>query len=44
VLPVKWMPARSGEASSVSVIMPALPGTKLMTPGGMPAASRHFIT
>ena len=27
--------------SRVSVIMPALPGTKLMTPGGMPAASRH---
>ena len=39
VLPVKWIPARSGESSRMFDTSAALPGTKLITPGGMPAAS-----
>src|SRR5437867_7288056 len=40
VEPVKWMPARSGEASAGSPTSPPAPGTMLMTPGGSPAASK----
>ena len=29
VLPVKWMPAESGESSSASVISPELPGQEV---------------
>ncbi len=44
MLPVKWMPARSGEATSASVTMPGSPGTRLITPGGRPASiSRRMI-
>ena len=39
VLPVKWMPASSGESSATLVIITGSPGTKLITPGGSPAAS-----
>ena len=39
VLPVKWIPARSGESSRMLVICAASPGTKLITPGGRPARS-----
>ena len=44
VLPVKCTPARSRLLSNASLIMPASPGTKLMTPGGIPASSSSFIT
>src|SRR2546425_3302377 len=40
VEPVKWMPARSGEASAGSPTSAPAPGTMLMTPGGSPADSR----
>src|SRR2546428_10521145 len=40
VEPVKWIPARSGEASAGSPTSAPAPGTRLMTPGGSPAASR----
>src|SRR5207245_9993710 len=43
VLPVKWTPARSRCESSTFEIMAASPATKLITPGGMPAASYSFI-
>ena len=43
VLPVKCTPARSGCDSSTFEIITGSPGTKLMTPGGMPAASYSFI-
>ncbi|MGC4085143.1 MAG: hypothetical protein QM736_24255 [Vicinamibacterales bacterium] len=43
VLPVKWTPARSVCERTTSEIGPASPGTRLMTPGGMPAASKSFI-
>ncbi len=39
VEPVKWMPARCGEASATSLTAPPLPVTRLTTPGGRPAAS-----
>ncbi len=39
VEPVKWTPARSRWLSTTSATVAALPGTKLMTPGGSPAAS-----
>src|SRR5437667_219883 len=40
VEPVKWIPARSGEASAGSPTSAPAPGTRLVTPGGRPAASR----
>ena len=43
VLPVKWTPPRSRWDSRTFEIIAASPGTKLMTPGGMPAASYSFI-
>jgi hypothetical protein len=43
VLPVKCTPARSRCASSLSEIMAASPGTKLMTPGGSPDSSSSFM-
>ena len=43
VLPVKCTPARSRCESSLSEIIAASPGTKLITPGGSPAASSSFI-
>ncbi len=43
VLPVKWMPARSGESMAILLTITGSPGTKLMTPGGRPAASSSFI-
>ncbi len=36
--PVKWMPARSGEASTTSLTATPSPVTRLMTPSGRPAA------
>src|SRR5262245_22074412 len=42
VEPVKCTPARSRCVSTVSDTVTAFPGTKLMTPGGSPAASRTF--
>src|SRR5688572_26840031 len=45
VEPVKWTPARSRWASTVSPTVAGWPGTKLMTPGGRPAAcSSSMIT
>ena len=41
VVPVKCTPARSGWLRSTSEIIAASPGTRLMTPGGRPAASRR---
>ena len=43
VLPVKCTPARSRCASSLSEIVAASPGTKLITPGGRPASSSSFM-
>src|SRR3982074_3223031 len=43
VLPVKCTPARSWCDSSLSEIIPASPGTKLMTPGGSPASSMAVV-
>ena len=40
VLPVKWTPARSRCESTAFEMSAALPGTKLITPGGRPASSR----
>src|SRR2546426_8240038 len=40
VEPVKWIPARSGEASAGSPTSAPAPGTRLMTPGGSPADSK----
>src|SRR5438105_8257928 len=37
--PVKWIPARCGDASTGSPIVAPGPGTMLITPGGRPAAS-----
>ena len=37
--PVKWMPARSGEASATSETAIPSPVTMLITPGGSPASS-----
>jgi hypothetical protein len=42
VEPVKCTPARSRWLRRVSETVTALPGTKLTTPGGSPAASRIF--
>src|SRR5262245_32103447 len=42
VEPVKCTPARSRWVSTVSDTVTAFPGTKLITPGGSPAASRTF--
>src|SRR5262245_34748584 len=42
VEPVKWTPARSRWVSTTSETSTALPGTKLITPGGRPALSRTF--
>ncbi len=39
VEPVKWMPARSGADSATSDTAMPSPGSRLMTPGGMPASS-----
>ncbi len=39
VEPVKWMPARSGELSATSDTARPSPGSRLITPGGMPASS-----
>ena len=39
VEPVKWMPARSGWASTASPMSRPEPSTMLMTPGGSPASS-----
>ena len=39
VEPVKWMPARSGSASTTSETSSPRPVTMLITPGGRPAAS-----
>jgi hypothetical protein len=38
---VKCGLAKPGEASTVTEIVLASPGTKLITPGGKPAASRN---
>jgi hypothetical protein len=38
VLPVKWMPERSGDASSCRVMAAGSPGRKVSTPGGRPAS------
>ena len=43
VLPVKWTPARSRLPNVTSEIAAASPGTKLITPGGKPAASSSFM-
>ena len=43
VEPVKWMPAKSGCASTGSPTLLALPGRKLITPSGSPAAWRSFM-
>ena len=43
VEPVKWMPAKSGCASTGSPTLAARPGRKLMTPSGRPAAWSSFI-
>src|SRR5213596_3642327 len=43
VLPVKCTPARSRCESRTFEIIGASTATKLMTPGGMPAASYSFI-
>src|SRR5882672_6518705 len=43
VEPVKWTPARSGLARAGSPISAPDPYTRLMTPGGRPAASKSFI-
>ena len=40
VLPVKCTPPKLRSARRMSVIVAALPGTKLMTPGGRPASCR----
>ena len=42
--PVKWMPARSGWASTTSEISGPQPGSMLTTPGGRPASSSRSIT
>jgi hypothetical protein len=38
--PVKWMPAKSGWASTGSPTSRPAPGRKFTTPGGSPASSR----
>ena len=38
VEPVKWIPARSGCASATSETATPSPGSRLITPGGSPAA------
>src|SRR5438132_11209616 len=43
VEPVKWTPARSGLARAGSPIAAPEPYTRLMTPGGSPAASYSLI-
>ncbi len=43
VEPVKWMPANSGDASTGSPTSPPEPTTRLITPGGRPAASSSFM-
>src|SRR4051794_28214059 len=43
VEPVKWMPASSGCGTATSDTAPPLPVTRLMTPGGRPAASSSRI-
>src|SRR5664279_3582819 len=43
VEPVKWMPARSGLASTGSPTSAPEPYTRLITPGGRPASSYSFI-
>ncbi len=43
VEPVKCTPARSRWFSATSDTVAASPGTKLMTPGGSPAASSSFM-
>src|SRR5712692_4437697 len=43
VLPVKCTPARSRCESRTFEIIAASPAMKLITPGGMPAASYSFI-
>ena len=44
VEPVKWMPANSPLANTGLPTSPPRPGTKLMTPGGRPAASSSLST
>jgi hypothetical protein len=41
--PVKWMPASRGSASTTSDTAMPSPVTRLMTPGGSPAASSSCI-
>src|SRR5687768_1552897 len=41
--PVKWMPAKCGDASTGSPTAAPGPGTMLITPGGRPAASRSSM-
>ena len=43
VEPVKWMPARSRSGSSTFETARPSPCTRLMTPGGRPAASSSAI-
>ena len=42
--PVKCTPANSGWSRQTSVIGPGSPGTKLITPSGMPASRRIWNT
>ena len=42
--PVKWIPARSGCASSTSLTATPSPVSIVMTPGGSPAASSTAMT
>src|SRR5262245_20081083 len=43
VLPVKWTPARCGDVIAGLPTDAPRPGTKLITPGGRPAASNSRI-
>ena len=43
VEPVKWMPASAGWVSATSLTAAPSPVTRLMTPGGSPAASNSRI-
>ena len=43
VEPVKWIPASRGSLSSTSDTACPLPVSRLITPGGMPAASSSLI-
>ena len=44
VEPVKWMPARSGCLRATADTSMPSPGSRLMTPGGIPASSSSSIS